>query len=97
MAATARLIVPISPDDKRLLERKARESAMSMAEYARRAVLDYDPGADREAQETELRALIEAHEAAFARMTQQLDRTDAAVDRMLAHGSPPVGLLRTLL
>jgi len=32
MAATARLIVPISPDDKRLLERKARESAMSMAE-----------------------------------------------------------------
>ena len=43
------------------------------------------PAADRAAQEAELRALIEAHEAAFARMTEQLDRADAAVDRMVAH------------
>jgi hypothetical protein len=85
MAATKRLIVPISPKDKRLVERKAAEHSMSMAEYARRAMLDFDPGEDRQAQEVELRSLIDAHEAALARMMEQLDRADAAVDRMVAH------------
>jgi hypothetical protein len=85
MVATARLIVPISPADKKLVEKRASQHAMSMAEFARRAMLDYDPDHDRSAQETELRALIAAHEVAFARMAEQLDRADAAVDRMIAH------------
>jgi hypothetical protein len=85
VAASRRLIVPISPADKKRIEQRARRHAMSMAEYARRAMLDYDPDADRPAQDAELRALIEAHEAAFARMTEQVDRADAAVDRMVAH------------
>jgi hypothetical protein len=85
MAATARLIVPISPADKKLVEKRATRHAMSMAEYARRAMLNYDPDRDQASEEAELRALIEAHEAAFAHMTEQLDRADQAVDRMVAH------------
>jgi hypothetical protein len=85
MPATARLIVPISPSDKKRIERRASRHSMSMAEFARRAMIDYDPDADRPAQEAELRALIEAHEAAYARMVAQLDRADAAVARMVAH------------
>jgi hypothetical protein len=85
MGATERLIVPISPADKKQVEKRASKHSMSMAEYARRAMLDYDPEADRAAQEAELRALIEAHEAALARMTDQLNRTDAAVDRLVSH------------
>ena len=84
-AATERLIVPISPAEKKRIERRASQHGLSMAEYARRALLDYDPDETRSAQEAELRALIEAHEAAFARMTEQLDRADAAVERMVAH------------
>ena len=45
-------------------------------------MLDDDPGEDGPAQEAELRALTAAHEAAFAHMTEQLDRADAAVERM---------------
>jgi hypothetical protein len=85
MAATERLIVPMSADDKKLVEKRATRHSMSMAEYARRAMLDYDPDDDRSAQDANLRALIEAHEAAFLRMKEQLDRTDAAVDRLVAH------------
>jgi hypothetical protein len=85
VAATARLIVPISPADKKIVEKRATRNAMSMAEYARRAMLDYDPRRTQAAQEAELRALIEAHEAAFAHMIEQLDRADKAVDRMTAH------------
>ena len=77
--------MPISPADKKLVEKRASRHAMSMAEYARRAMLEYDPDAHRLAQEAELRALIAAHETAYAQMTAQLDRADAAVERMLAH------------
>jgi hypothetical protein len=85
MAATERLIVPMSPTDKRLVEKRASRHSLSMAEYARRAMLDYDPAADKATEEAELRALIAAHEAALAQMTEQLDRADAAVERMTAH------------
>jgi phosphate uptake regulator len=85
VAATERLIVPLSPTDKRRIEKRARRHAMSMAEYARRAMIDYDPDSDRAAAEAELRALIETHEAAFRSMVEQIDRADAAFDRMVAH------------
>ena len=56
-----------------------------MPEFARCTMSDNDPDANHAADEAQLRALIEAHEVAFARMAAQLDRADAAVERMLAH------------
>jgi hypothetical protein len=87
MAATERLIVPMSPADKKRVEKRASRHSLSMAEYARRAMLGYDPDTDQAAQEAELHTLIAAHEAALQRMTEQLDRADAAVERMVSHFS----------
>jgi hypothetical protein len=46
---------------------------------------DEDRDRDKPEQEAELRALILAHEIAFRRMIEQLDRADAALDHMMAH------------
>ena len=81
--ATERLIVPITPEDKRRVEAKAKRfGTSSTAEYVRRAALDYDPVEAEE--EAELRALLveldRVHEATLA----QLDRTDRTLDAVLA-------------
>jgi uncharacterized protein (DUF1778 family) len=82
--ATKRLIVPISPSDKKLVEqRAARAGKLSVAEFVRRAALNYDP-ADQ-AVEQELRQLLEGFDALHESTVAQLDRTDAALDRALAH------------
>ena len=83
--ATQRLIVPISPADKQLVERKASARHMSMAEFARRAVLQYEPRDEEEREEEELRALLEVFEQTRARTLEQLDRTDRALDTALAY------------
>lgn len=82
--ATQRLIVPITAKDKAIVERKAAKAGkISMAEFVRRAVLNYEP-ADEEA-EAELRGLVNGFQALHARTLAQLDRTDAALDAALAH------------
>ena len=83
--ATDRLIVPISPADKRLVERKASAGKMSMAEFVRRAALQYDPSAERQREEGDLRALLEVFGTTHAQTLGQLDRTDRALDAALAH------------
>jgi hypothetical protein len=83
--ATSRLIVPISPANKRAVERKASASKMSTAEFVRRAILHHDPSAEQRREEEELRALLEAFDVVHAQTLQQLDRTDAALDAALAH------------
>jgi len=83
--ASKRLIVPISPADKKILARRAAAGKMSMAEFARRAVLKYDPRADEDQIEAELRAVLATFEALHAQTIEQLDRTDAALDAVLAH------------
>jgi hypothetical protein len=83
--ATDRLIVPITRADKKIVERKASAGKMSMAEFVRRAALHYDPGVERQREETELRALLDAFEAVHAQTLAQLDRTDAALDAALAY------------
>jgi hypothetical protein len=83
--ATERLIVPISPADKRMVERKASSGKMSTAEFVRRAVQRYDPreGEDREA--AELRSMLDVFTALHAETLEQLDRTDAALDAALEY------------
>jgi hypothetical protein len=43
-------------------------------------------------EEAELRALIEIHAAALSRMMEQLNRAEAAVDRMSAHFAAKNGI-----
>ncbi|HLY56148.1 MAG TPA: hypothetical protein VKS60_11360 [Stellaceae bacterium] len=81
--ATERLVVPISPDDKRRVEARAKRFGQSStAEFVRRAALNYDPG--EAVEEAELRLLLaeldRVHEATVA----QLDRTDRTLDAVLA-------------
>jgi hypothetical protein len=84
-AASERLIVPISPADKKAVERKAAAGKMSMAEFARRAVLKYDPREEENRIEAELRAVLQAFGTVHAQTIEQLDRADAALDAALAH------------
>lgn len=82
--ATERLIVPISPEDKKRVEAKAAKLGRNMtAEFVRRAALAYEP--DEAADEAELRALLACFEEVHAATLAQLDRTDQALDAALAH------------
>ncbi len=84
--ATQRLVVPIAAKDKARLEKRAAMAGkISMAEFVRRAVLNYEP-ADETA-EAELRSLVAGFEELHASTLAQLDRTDAALDAALAHFS----------
>jgi len=86
--ATQRLIVPISPGDKKLVERRAAQAGkLSVAEFVRRAALSYDP--EDQALELELRRLLDGFDALHESTLAQLDRTDAALDRALAHFARP--------
>ncbi len=82
--ATERLIVPISAEDKKRIERKAaRAGQSSTAEYVRQAALNFEPVEESEA--AELRDPLNQFETLHANVLAQLDRTDAALDRTLAH------------
>jgi len=85
VAASERLIVPISPADKKAVERKAAAGKMSMAEFARRAVLKYDPREEETRIEAELRTVLQAFGTIHAQTIEQLDRTNAALDAVFAH------------
>ncbi|MGA9485546.1 MAG: hypothetical protein WBV25_00535 [Methylocella sp.] len=56
---------------------------LSMAEFVRRAALNYEP-AD-EAAAAELHGLVSGFDELHANTLAQLDRTDAALDAALAH------------
>jgi hypothetical protein len=82
--ASERLVIPITAKDKARVERKAALAGkISMAEFVRRAALNYEP-ADAAAA-AELRCLLDSFEELHASTLAQLDRTDAALDAALAH------------
>lgn len=58
MAASARLMVLMSPEERAALDVKARALGVSAGEVVRRAVAAFELGTEREA--AELRALIDA-------------------------------------
>lgn len=88
--ASERLIVPISSEDKRQVESRARRLGVSTAEYVRRSLRSFDPEAAaahgrREEEERELALLLEALAASRAETLARLDRADAALDAALAY------------
>ena len=56
MAASARLMVLMSPEERAMLDTKARSLGLSAGEVVRRAVQAFEIGTEEEA--AELRALI---------------------------------------
>ncbi len=89
--ATGRLIVPISPADKKAVERKASAGKMSTAEFVRRAILNYDPNGGSQREEAELQTLLDVFRATHAETLAQLDRADAALDAALAYFAAKTG------
>ncbi len=83
MAATARVVVLMSPEEKAALDSKAaRAGRISAGELVRRAVEAYDEETMREAEELRalLRVLAGTHEATMA----AIDRTDRKLDALFA-------------
>ena len=64
--ATERVVVLMTPAEKRGLETKARRLGASAAEVVRRSVKAYEPGGDDAQIETMLRRLAAAHRATLA-------------------------------
>lgn len=64
--ATERVVILMTPAEKRGLEAKARRLGASAAEVVRRSVKAYEPGADDAQIETMLRRLAAARRATLA-------------------------------
>lgn len=73
MAATERVPVLMSPEEKNLVVARARKAGLTTAEFMRRAAAGYSPDADEEA----LEAMIEE-------MNKATERAGKAIDEALA-------------
>ena len=71
---SSRLVVMMSPEDKRAIETRARALGMSPSELVRRAARDYDPVDPAEARALDL--LASEVERTVAAMRQDLARID---------------------
>ncbi|HLY55413.1 MAG TPA: hypothetical protein VKS60_07650 [Stellaceae bacterium] len=80
MAATARLVVQMTPEEKSALDACARRAGVSTAEFVRRRVGDDDIEAYRE----EIEALLKIIEAAATRILASLDGAVATAEAILA-------------
>ncbi|HEX5325699.1 MAG TPA: ribbon-helix-helix protein, CopG family [Acetobacteraceae bacterium] len=83
MAATARLMVLMSPEEKAALEAKAARAGSSAGELVRRAVDAYEIGNQAEAEE--LRALVQAFDEIHDDTLRRLDENDVAITANLAY------------
>ncbi|MBK1839775.1 hypothetical protein JHL17_20420 [Azospirillum sp. YIM B02556] len=77
MAATARLVVQMTPEEKRRLERRAKSAGVSTAEFVRRRITDDDLAEHREEIEGLLDALSAAEPGIIARLDAALAETEA--------------------
>ncbi|CAO3440272.1 plasmid mobilization protein [Azospirillum endophyticum] len=77
MAATARLVVQMTPEEKRRLERRAKSAGVSTAEFVRRRITDDDLAEHREEIEGLLDALSAAEPGILARLDAALAETEA--------------------
>ncbi len=82
MAATERMVVLMSPAEKRALEAKAEAGRISAAELMRRAAAAYDTEADRDA--AELAGLLPVLRATHAATMHRLDTAERRLDETLA-------------
>jgi hypothetical protein len=81
MAATARLVVQMSPLEKRALDSRAKRAGVSTAEYVRRRLnAPDDLGENRE----EIENLLTALEATAPQVLQSVDNAMASIAAMSA-------------
>lgn len=79
MAATARLVVQMTPAEKTRLDAQARRLGITTSEFVRRRVADDDLIENRE----EIEALLSALSDAAPRILGHLDRSIAEVEAAL--------------
>jgi hypothetical protein len=91
MAASARLMVLMSPEERSALDAKARALGVSAGEVVRRAVQAFELGTEEEA--AELRALIEAFDQVHPETLRIADESHRKVAEVLGRASAqdPVG------
>lgn len=80
MAATARLVVQMTPAEKTRLDAQARRLGITTSEFVRRRVADDDLIENRE----EIEALLSALNDAAPRILGHLDRSIEAAEAALA-------------
>jgi hypothetical protein len=79
MAATARLVVQMTPQEKADLDRRARKAGLSISEFVRRRVTDDDLEEHRE----EIEALLDVLEKSAPKILRSLDATLATTEEMI--------------
>jgi hypothetical protein len=82
MAATARLMVLMSPEERASLDTKARTLGVSAGEVVRRAVQAFELGTEEEA--AELRALIDVFNELHPETLRIADESHRKVTEILA-------------
>jgi hypothetical protein len=80
-AATKRVVVLMSPEDKARLEEKARRARISTGELVRRSIEAYEPELDG----AELEALLRLLEESHARAMRSLDEAEKELGLTLAY------------
>jgi hypothetical protein len=80
-SATSRVVILMTPSEKRSLETKARRLGASAAELVRRSVRSYDPAANDAQIETMLGRLTASHRATMA----ALDEAEHELAQTRAH------------
>ena len=77
---TARLVVMMTPADKRALEARARAADLTPSEFVRRASESFDPRVD----ESLLESFLSEFEAGNLAMAEQLKATNDRVEATIA-------------
>ena len=85
MAASARLMVLMSPEERSALDAKARALGVSAGEVVRRAVQAFELGSEKEA--AELRDLIDAYNELHPETLRIADESHRTVAENLAGSS----------
>ncbi len=80
MAASARLVVQMTPEEKAVLDRRARKAGLSTSELVRRWVNDDN---DIEEHREEIEALLTTLESSTPRILKSLDSTLATTREMM--------------
>ncbi len=80
MLASARLVVQMTPKEKKALDSRARRAGMSTAEFVRRSVNSDDLAEHRE----EIESLLSTLEAAAPAILQSVESTLATATAMIA-------------
>jgi hypothetical protein len=80
MAATARLVVQMTPDEKSSLDERARTAGISTAEFVRRRIGPDELDGHRD----EIEALLTTLEQSAPAILKSLDAAIASADRTIA-------------